>query len=407
MLQSSDFRGKTRCEAIRCVLARQLPSSCSMVEIQEITDLDELAGYRLLWNSWLANAPRATFFNTFDWLDNYWRHFGHNQRLRVLLVRSAGTPIGILPLCLRTEPHGFGSLRVLTYPLDNWGTWYGPIGANPAVTMLAAMQHVRQSSRDWDMIDLPSTAPPSRDGGRVGRSMCVVGLLSQQTAYQTTSLVDLSGGWNSYLAGKSHKARHEMRRVLRRVFDSPDVEYIRHRPAPAREGDGDPRWDLFAMCQQVALASWQATSSTGTTLTHERVGHFLRDAHAVAARNGMVDVNLLLVDGRPAAFAYNYHFHGRLTGLRVGYDASLGQSGLGTALMLRSIEDSCERGDVSLDLGPGETPFKRRLRTHSEASYRMIYAPLASWRSQAVRFSRWARRRLGPAKSEVGKAASA
>ncbi len=182
---------------------------------------------------------------------------------------------------------------------------------------------------------------------------------------------------------------------------------VRVRPA---KDDGDPRWDLFAMCQQVALASWQATSTTGTTLTHERVRHFLRDAHAIAAHNGMVDVNLLLVDGRPAAFAYNYHFQGRLTGLRVGYDAALeqsgpGRAGLGSALMLASIEDSCQRRDVSLDLGPGETPFKRRLRTHSEVSYRMIYAPLDSWRSQAVRLSRWARLKLRPSSVDVGKTA--
>jgi CelD/BcsL family acetyltransferase involved in cellulose biosynthesis len=120
----------------------------------------------------------------------------------------------------------------------------------------------------------------------------------------------------------------------------------------------------------------------------------------------MVDVNLLLVDGRPAAFAYNYHFHGRLTGLRFGYDASLGLSGLGTALLLRSIEDSFERGDESLDLGPGETRFKRRLRTRAEASYRMTYAPLGSWRSQVVRVSRWAKRYSAAAEAG-GKAASA
>jgi CelD/BcsL family acetyltransferase involved in cellulose biosynthesis len=383
-----------------------------MIEVLEISDLEELVGYRLLWNSWLANSPRATFINTWEWLDNYWRHFGRNQQLRVFIARSGGSPIGILPLCIRTESHHFGPLRVLTYPLDGWGSWYGPIGSNPAAAMLAVMQHIRRAPRDWDMIELPSTAPPSRDASRVGRSMRVVGLLSDQQAYRTTSLIDFSGGWNDYLASKSRKARHEMRRTLRRVFADGDVEYIRHRPRPAREGDGDPRWDLFAMCQQVALASWQATSTNGTTLTHERVRHFLRDAHAVAAHNGMVDVNLMLVDGRPAAFAYNYHFHGRLTGVRIGYDASLGRTepgmpGWGTALMLASIEDSCQRSDVSLDLGPGETPFKRRLRTHTEASYRMVYTPLDSWRSQAVRLSRWARQRFQPSGADVGKAATA
>jgi CelD/BcsL family acetyltransferase involved in cellulose biosynthesis len=378
-----------------------------MVEVFEISDPDELAGYRLLWNSWLPNSPRATFFNTWDWLDLYWRHFGGDQKLRVLLARSAGNPIGILPLCVRTERRSFGIVRVLTYPLDDWGTWYGPIGSNAAATMLASLQYIRHSQRDWDMIELPSTAPPARDIGRTSRSMRVVGMLSEEAPYQTNSRIDFEGGWNRYLAGKSRKVRHEMRRVLRRIFADHDVEYIRHRPAPARDGDGDPRWDLFAMCQQVALASWQGASDSGNTLTHHRVRHFLRDAHALAARNGMVDMNLLLVDGRPAAFAYNYHHQGRLSGLRIGYDGSLDQTGLGTALVLRMIEDSFDRGDVALELGPGETRFKRTLRTHVEANFRLTYSPLSSWRSQAVRLSRWASRRWATDEANTRKATPA
>jgi CelD/BcsL family acetyltransferase involved in cellulose biosynthesis len=377
-----------------------------MVEIHEIRSIDELASYRLAWNSWLANAPRATFVNTFDWLENYWRHYGDDQQLRVLVVRFDGAPVGVLPLCVRQVRHGLSTARVLTYPLDGWGTWYGPIGADPAMTMLAAMRYLRTVKRDWDLIDLPATAPAARDSSRVARSMRVVGMFTNQSEYQSVSHVDFADGWDSYLASRTRNSRHELRRVARRVFERGDVEWIRHRPAPAREGDGDPRWDLYAMCQQVALASWQGSSTNGTTLTHDRVRHFLRDAHGIAARNGMVDVNLLTVEGRPAAFAYNYHFHGRLTGLRVGYDASLGIPGLGTALVVRSIEDSCARGDVSLDLGAGETQFKKRLRTRSEVTYRPTYAPPASWRSQAVRLSRWTRGRFAAVENETGKAAS-
>lgn len=383
--------------------------SRGMVEISEIRCVEELASYRLAWNSWLASTPRATFVNTFDWLESYWRHFGQQQQLRVLVAHQDGTPAGLVPLCVRRVRHGLGTARVLTYPLDGWGSWYGPIGVEPAVTMLGAMRYLQHARRDWDLLDLPWTAPASRDAGRVARSLRVVGMLTGEDVHQSVSHVDFSGGFGNYLHRLDRKSRHELTRVTRRVFERGDVEYLRHRPAPAREGDGDPRWDLYAMCQQVALASWQSSSTTGTTLTHERVRWFLSDAHAVAARNGMVDMNLLFVDGRPAAFAYNYRFHDRLTGIRVGYDPTLGIAGLGTALVLRSIEDSCERGDESLDLGAGETQFKKRVRTHSEPSYRVTYAPLASWRSQAARLSRWAQGRFASLSREIetGKAASA
>ena len=325
-----------------------------------------------------------------------------------LLVRAAGSPIGILPLCVRTEKYRVGTVRVLTYPLDNWGTWYGPIGSNRAATMLAAMQHIRRRRARLGHDRAPLVRPaverrrPQRpvDAGRRPAFRQATDIRPRRSS-TCRPLGRVPGRQIAQSTPRDSAVS------LRRVFEGHDVEYIRHRPAPARDGDGDPRWDLYAMCEQVALASWQAARTNGNTLTHDRVRDFLRDAHAAAARIGMVDVNLLIVDGRPAAFVYNYHFHGRLTGLKIGYDASLGHAGVGTALMLRSIEDSFERGDLSYDLGPGESRFQRVLRTHTETNYRLTYSPLASWRSQAVRIARWAKRHWAPDEALVGKAASA
>jgi CelD/BcsL family acetyltransferase involved in cellulose biosynthesis len=389
---------------IRSLLA---PLDRTMIEVQAVDDIEELASYRLLWSSWLPEMPRASFFHTLEWLETYWAHFGGDQELRALVVRSAGKPIGIVPLCIRTQQHRFGAVRVLGYPLDDWGIWYGPVGSNRAAAMLGAMHYLRHADRDWDQLELRWTSLPWSDGARVGRSMRIVGLSTEQQEYQTTSVVNFAGDWAGYLASKSRKTRHELRRVLRRNFEREDVTYIRHRPSPARDGDGDPGWDLFAMCQQVALASWQGSSTTGNTITHERVRHFLRDAHAIAARLGMVDMNLLLVDGRPASFSYNYHYRGRITCLRLGYDGSIGRRGLGKSLVLRSIQDSFERGDESYDLGLGGSQIARELRTHTETSYRLTHTPLGSWRSQAVRLARWARRVRPAVRRDIREPASA
>src|SRR5262245_23046727 len=142
----------------------------SMVDIVEVNDIEELGQYRMLWNSLFLGTPNATFFNTFDWLDTYWRHFGRDQKLRVLIVYSGGQPLGILPLCIRKEQYRVSNVRVLTYPLDNWGTWYGPVGPNPSATMLAAMQHLRSTPRDWDMMELRWVADDNSQGGKSARA---------------------------------------------------------------------------------------------------------------------------------------------------------------------------------------------------------------------------------------------
>jgi CelD/BcsL family acetyltransferase involved in cellulose biosynthesis len=364
-----------------------------MVEVVEINDLEELQHYRMLWNSLFPGTPGASFFLTFDWLDNYWRHFGQDQKLRVLVVYAAGEPIGILPLCVRREKYRLNKVRVLTYPLDNWSTWYGPIGPNPAATMMAAMQHIRRTRRDWDMIELRWVADDATQGGKTARAMRVANLLSEKQEYQTTSVVDLPGTWDEYLAGKSQTLRRQFRRTLRDAFEDGRAVFIRHRPAPASESDGDPRWDLYETCVAVAQASWQSHVTNGNTLTHERVREYFQATHAVAARIGMVDVNLLQVDGQPAAFIYGYHCQGTVSALRTGFDASI-NNGVGSALFLRSLEDSCRRGDRMVDFGPGEREHKRRLRTRVLPTYRLTFTPLVSWRSQTVRLSRWAKNRL-------------
>jgi CelD/BcsL family acetyltransferase involved in cellulose biosynthesis len=107
----------------------------------------------------------------------------------------------------------------------------------------------------------------------------------------------------------------------------------------------------------------------------------------------MLDVNLLKIDNKPVAFLYGYHHRGNVIALRTGFDATAGD-GLGSALMLEMIDNSCQRGDRVVDFGPGEREHKRRLRTRQEPTYRITYMPVDSWRSQAVRLTRWAKEHL-------------
>lgn len=370
-----------------------------MVEIVEVNDIEDLAQYRMLWNSLFPGTPNATFFNTFDWLDTYWRHFGHDQKLRVLIVYSAGEVLGILPLCVRTETYRLNKVRVLTYPLDNWSTWYGPVGPNPASTMLAAMQHLRRTPRDWDMMELRWVADEATQGGKTARAMRIANMFSEKQEYQWTSLVDIPATWDEYLANKSPSLRRQFRRTIRDFFADGSGEYIRHRPLSAVEGDGDPRWDLYAQCETVANASWQSHVANGNTITTDRVREYFRASHEVAARLGMLDMSVLTVEGQPSAFLYGYQYQGNVTALRTGFDASH-DNGIGSALTLQAIQDSCNRGDRTIDFGPGEREHKRRLRTRTESTYRLTYMPIDSWRSQAVRIGRWAKRRW-PQRSEA------
>lgn len=369
-----------------------------MTDVVEVNDLTTLRTYHLAWTALHGETRGASFFQTFEWFENYWNHCGEGKRMRVLVVRADGRPIGIVPLVEQTEATHVGRVRVLTYPLDSWGPWFGPVGASQAAILALAMRHVASRPKTWDVFRPRWTAHETHDRGRTECAMRLAGLRPAVATDTTTSVVETGGfeNWEAYLASRTRKARRELRRQRRKLHSEHDVEYVRYRPEPLRNGGGDPRWDLFRECMQVAEQSWQAESTTGNTLCHRSVACMVHDAHEQAARLGMVDVNLLYVDGQPAAYLYGYHCRGEVYALRTGYDPRV-TIGAGAVLLGHIVEDSIARRDTSLDLGPGDYEFKRRLRTATPSSTSLTYVAPHAWRPRALEAAKWCVRKLGGA----------
>jgi CelD/BcsL family acetyltransferase involved in cellulose biosynthesis len=361
------------------------------VEVLEINDLEQLAGYRLVWRHLLAQTRGANFFQSPDWFEAYWRHFGAGQRLRTLVVQGSEGHLGILPLVVREERTKLGSMRVLTYPLHDWGTFFGPIGPHPTATLLAGLAHIRRTERDWDVVDLRWVHRDGADARRTSHSMQSLGLNAYEQRWTEASIVDLRGTWDQYWSERDSHWRNNVRRAEKKLAAHGPIEYVRYRPVGAAAGQADERWDLYDECEELARSSWQGSSGSGTTLSHEAVRDYLRDAHASAVHAGGADLNLLLVDGRPAAFAYNYHYRGHVFGLRLGYDPNVAQAGAGHVLMARMLADSFNRGDHTFDLGPGSLAAKRYWKTSVEIGYRYTHFAPTGPRAQLLRLSRLAR----------------
>ena len=372
-----------------------------MAEVTEIRSIEELASYRLAWQSLLLKTRDATFFQSLDWLETFWRHFGEDKQLRVLIVSSCGETIGIVPLVVVTEPTRVGPVRFLTYPLHDWGSFYGPIGPNPTACLMAAMRHLHETPRDWDILDLRWIDVERTDRGRTERSMFQVGFRPQKQPWMQGSVVDLPETWDEYWNARPRRWRENVRRCRRRLADQGEVEYVRYRPEGIAYDDADARWDLFDACIAIAKKSWQSESATGNTLCSGEFESFLRDVHEVAVRSGAVDVNLVLVDGRPVAFAYNYHMNGHVFGLRKGYDPEFRAGSPGVVLDHLMLEDGHARGDVHYDLGVGALEAKRYWITSEATSYRMTHFRSNVARAQALRLKRWYQDRFGDTEALV------
>ena len=216
------------------------------------------------------------------------------------------------------------------------------------------------------------------------------GYSTRESTWKTTAMIDMQRDWEQYWNSRSSKMRSNVRRDEKQLQQLGTVEYIRYRPAGTSFGDDDPRWDLYDTCVEIAEASWQGSSETGTTLSHESVAGYFRDMHALAVKNGMVDINILKVNGKAVAFSYNYVRDGHLIGVRRGHLQEYAHCGVGNVMFVYMLRDSFQREDRSLDLGPGSMPEKTRWSTRVVDSYRYTHYPLSAPRTQLLRLKHWA-----------------
>lgn len=382
-----------------------------MINVREINSLEDLAAYRLVWKALFSETRNATFFQTYEWFEIFWKHYGEGRKMRVLIVSWNRKPIGILPFIIFSEETKVGVTRVLSWPLSEWGTFYSPIGPDPTITLRAGMQHIRETPRDWNLLDIRST-DEATDHRRTQLSMESAGFHPYRQLWGQAALIDFEGNWDTYWASRTKKWRRNFRKNKEQLEKHGELKHVRYRPDGATMGDDDPAWELFEDCLKVARNGWQGESTTGNTICHEDVEPFLRETHAAAARLGMLDLNVLYLDGEPIAFVYNYFCHGLLLGLRTGYDADYKKFGPGTVLFGMIIEESFHRGDQTYDLGVGLLDYKRYWSTRIVTSSRYTHFASTSLQAQVLRLKRLYQQRhyhglyLGGDKCTLGQVAS-
>jgi CelD/BcsL family acetyltransferase involved in cellulose biosynthesis len=297
---------------------------------------------------------------------------------------------------VRRERSRLGAVRILGFPLHDWGSFYGPIGPNPAEILTAGLEHIRRTPQDGDFLELRWQGALDTDPREAAGAMSAAGFQAYPTLWDRTAVVDLDGTWEDYWSGRKGAWLRRFRHAERALRDQGDLSYVRYRPTGGA-GDDSPRWDLYDACEQLARRSWQGGATNGTTLSHDTVRQFLRDMHQAATMAGAVDLNLLLLGGTPVAFIYGYSFCGYVYGLRRGYDARSARAGAGNVLLAYTLQDSFARGDRVYDMGVGSLESKRHFQTRLMPVLRFSHFPPLALRMQLLRLRRWWQGRQSPA----------
>jgi CelD/BcsL family acetyltransferase involved in cellulose biosynthesis len=303
-----------------------------MQDIEVIGSLSGLERLKPQWSELYRRCPRATPFQSPQWLIPWTRHLFRGGEILALAMRDDGELTGFAPL------FSWGTQRRTISFLGAGISDYGDILFAPGREhdcATAVWNFLAEHRDDWDALDLQEVRSGSAllDGRR--REECSV-----------CPLLDLS----IFPETMDHKHRTDLRRARNRVAKSAESVFT----CGIEE--------FF----QLYEARWGAMEYS--------IRHFHCDAASEFAASGDLRVALLHIDNRPAAAIYAFTAGRTIYCYLSGFDPAMVKLSPGTVLLGWLIEQAIAEGLTEIDFLRHPESYKYLWGARDRINYKISQA---------------------------------
>ncbi len=300
----------------------------------------ELADLKEEWLLLLDGGRAAKVFQHPVWQQIWLEEFAGDRRPLLLSVRDEGRLVAVAPLLREgTRLSLIGDHNICDYM--DFVTARGS-EEEAFSALLDALE-----GEDWTELELRGLAAgsptlallPSLAGDR--------GLEVRVERETVCPQLDLPSTWEDYLARLGGKSRRELRRKMRRLYDTAVSVRLLSLRKPADVGEG---MDTFL--QLMTLKSDKAHFMT------PQMERFFRRAVAALAEEELVALHMLEMDGRRVASILCFEDENEVLLYNSGYDPELSYLSIGLISKALLLRGAIEEGRRRLDFLRGNEPYK-------------------------------------------------
>jgi CelD/BcsL family acetyltransferase involved in cellulose biosynthesis len=318
-------------------LSFEQSSSDFAISVEAVTDYDSFLRLAPEWNRLIGEAGIDHPFLSHDWFRSWWDSFGAGKKLHVLVVRRGAQAIGIAPLMLvSARLYGMKMRRLQSIHNDHSPRFDFVVGNSAEDVYNAVWNYLRSHRKLWDVLQLSQlqTVSPTFDYFR--RTALDEGLPLGTWPSDRSPYVDLSQGWDAYLASLSTQHKKKIRQHIRQLEHLGRVELeivstTEHIDAALEDGF------------RLEAAGWKSDTGTAIRCRPELVQFYSQLARA-AAGSGALRLIFLAVGGSRVAFAYGLGYKNKLFVLKAGYHPEYAAYSPYNVLCYLVFHNACESG---------------------------------------------------------------
>jgi CelD/BcsL family acetyltransferase involved in cellulose biosynthesis len=354
------------------------------MEIVETRTAAAFTALRDEWNALLAWCDRATIFQSWEWNEAWWHHFGSDKRLRLLQVRDHGRLVGLAPFCISRYPDA--PLRRLMF-VGTGGSDYLDVlsPTNRALEVCAVIVQYLATSRECDLVDLQDLHPTAVLRGAL-QSAPLPPMLTRTHELmwvdQEPSLsIALPPTWEAYLARLGKKMRKKVPydcRLLQRRCEGVEFGLAGRAELTAVMSA------LFELHQK----RWQRRQQH-RHLGSQQAQAFHRQVAERFHNRNWLRLHYLRLGGRIIAVDYGFRFRDHYAGYLAGLDPDpeWQHYSVGTVMTAEVIRHAIAEGCQVLDFLRGKEASKAMWApTDAGVNCRLLLLRRRSTRAHAMRW---------------------
>ena len=325
--------------------------------LQSFTEAEE---FRTEWND-LVLRSGADVYQTLEWCDSWWRHYGARRELHLLLCFSGEELVGLIPAFVETLWLGPARIRVAKIVGSDFSLQFCNLAVLPEALDLAVSRTLHYFLGDRKC-DIFVTGPLSGPSARIdevlaaGRNERDLVASAESLGNSISTRFDLPENFEEYQGLIGSRQRGNYSRSLKQFAKNHEVVT----DAVAEPAEVLREFDEFTMIHE---SQWSAEGKLGHFGDWPKAVEFNRDLVESLGKLGLVRFFRILANGQVASSQFCIVFGGtnywRLPGRECRPEwekLSLGKMGL-----IQMIEASMAEGVTAVEGGRGHYEYKLQL----------------------------------------------
>lgn len=326
-------------------------------KIREVSNFSDFIGLKDKWNE-LLQRSNHDIFSTWEWLSIWWRHFGNNKSLIILLAEENSKLIGIAPLMYSVHTM-FGLRRgIIEFIGTGRPTYSNFIISNAHDKCIQKFfEYLNNLPEKWNSAELDDL--PEDRNSLFGLNKIVDSVRPGKRCL----FIRLPNSSDAFLSTIKRKDRKEFRRNSRRLQEGGFKVHLTDYSETHQITKGMN--SLFSLHQK----RWKAKGFSGK-FSDPNFRSFCLDVAKCFSEEGWLGLYCLELSGKPVASLYGFKYKSKYYAHITGMDPIYRAYGVGNLLFLNVIDRCIQDGMIEFDFMWGMDTYKKQWNPASKWTYK-------------------------------------